>query len=62
MRCGARPVMSSPANRTVPDAGRVSPVIARNDVVLPAPLAPSSATMPESGTVSERSRTACTPP
>ena len=36
--------MSSPATRTRPAVGRISPVIARIVVVLPAPLTPSSAT------------------
>ena len=52
---GASRVMSRPANRMVPDAGRIRPLIARSVVVLPAPFAPISVTISPSSTVSDTS-------
>src|SRR5262245_40241632 len=41
--CGGRVVTSSPKKRTLPLRGGKSPMMALNSVVLPAPLAPSTA-------------------
>ena len=43
LRCGSRPVMSSPWKRTRPLSGLRKPDISANSVVLPAPLGPISA-------------------
>jgi hypothetical protein len=51
--CGAVVVMSRPWKRIVPCRGRLSPLIDRSVVVLPAPFAPSSVTISPSFTVSE---------
>ena len=45
--------MSSPWKRIVPWRGRLSPLIERSVVDLPAPFAPSSVTISPSRTVSE---------
>jgi hypothetical protein len=55
---GARRVMSRPSKRIVPAAAFTKPLIARSVVVLPAPLAPISATISPSPTVSETSSSA----
>src|SRR6185369_17346766 len=52
------PVISSPRNETVPEtilpcSEASSPEIALSSVLFPAPLAPSRATIPSSGTSSE---------
>ena len=54
---GAAPARSVPASRIAPLAVLSRPEIARRVVVLPAPLAPSSATTSPLPTVSVRSRT-----
>ena len=43
LRCGARPVMSSPSKNMRPLSGLMKPDISANSVVLPAPLGPISA-------------------
>ncbi len=43
--CGDAEVMSRPSNRIVPWRGRLSPLIARSVVDLPAPFAPISVTI-----------------
>src|SRR5258708_1539884 len=53
--CGGRSVMSSPKNRTRPEVGGKSPVIALNKVVLPAPLAPMMARRSPAATSNEMS-------
>ncbi len=58
-----RPSMRSPARRIDPALTRPrwtgsSPVTARSNVVLPAPLAPSSATIEPSGTANDAPRRA----
>jgi hypothetical protein len=45
MSSGLRPVRSAPSSSTRPLRGRTMPLIARSRVVLPAPLAPSTAVM-----------------
>ena len=50
IRCGGRPTSDSPRSKTSPESGRSSPEITRSVVVLPAPLAPISATTSPSGT------------
>ena len=42
---GDRPVMSSPANSTAPDVGRICPRMLLNSVVLPLPLGPMTPTI-----------------
>ncbi len=56
------PVMSMPSNRIWPERGGTRPEIARNVVLLPAPLAPISATSWPAFTSSEMPRSAVTPP
>src|SRR5258708_25987542 len=56
-----RPPRSSPNSRTVPVSGIVMFMIMRIEVVLPAPLGPSSPYTAPFGTVSERSVTAMWP-
>ena len=53
--------MSWPAKRIVPPIGVTSPARVVSVVVLPAPLAPSSATISPGATCSETSRIAGTP-
>jgi hypothetical protein len=43
MRCTGQPVIGSPANATLPCISGSTPASARRKVVLPAPLAPISA-------------------
>ena len=45
-RYGGAAVMSEPSYRTRPDAAACAPAIVRSSVVLPAPLAPTSAVAP----------------
>ena len=45
MSSGLRPAWSAPSSRIRPLRGRTIPLIARSSVVLPAPLAPSTAVM-----------------
>ena len=52
---GARRVTSRPSKRMLPDDGRISPLIVRSVVVLPAPFAPISVTISPSSTVSDTS-------
>src|ERR1700744_4291675 len=59
---GPRPVMASPPSVIVPEAARVMPLIARNNVDLPAPLAPRMATRLPAPTLIETSRSASTDP
>jgi hypothetical protein len=54
--------MSWPATRPVPAVGRVSVVIIRTVVVLPAPLGPSRPSTDPSGTTNETSSTATVSP
>src|SRR5713101_4493929 len=54
--------MRRPPNRMRPASSRMSADTARRVVVLPAPLAPSRATTLPSGTLSETSDSARTPP
>ncbi len=61
VRAGAR-VMSVRSNRIAPLATGSKPEIARKSVVLPAPLAPISATSWPRSTVSETPLTAITLP
>ena len=58
---GATPARSSPATRTAPAIGLSSPEIAFSVVVLPAPLAPTSATTSPAPTDSVSSRTTAGP-
>jgi len=60
--CGGVDVMSLPANFTVPLLGRTRPEMARKVVVLPAPLAPMSATTWPSSTENDTPRSAWMPP
>ena len=62
MRCGDVPSMRSPQNEISPDAARLSPEIVLSSVVLPAPLAPMSATTSPSSTVSDTRSSACADP
>ena len=62
MASGPRPVIGSPFNVIVPDAARAMPLIARNKVDLPAPLAPRIATRRPVSTLIETSRKASTEP
>jgi hypothetical protein len=55
-------VMSRPSKITVPPHGLASPNTARNSDDLPAPLAPSTATISPWASVAETPRTACTRP
>ena len=55
-------VMSVPANVTVPRVGCISPEMVRSVVVLPAPLAPMSATISPAPRSMVTSRSACTRP
>ncbi len=48
--CGARRVMSSPRNVTVPESGLIMPVTQLKNVVLPEPLGPMSALILRGGT------------
>ena len=48
--CGGRPSRSSPSNRIVPLSAGVSPVITLNNVDLPDPFGPITATTPPVGT------------
>src|SRR3990172_13291555 len=50
IRCGGRPVMSSPRKRTLPSSGARNPVSAANSVVLPAPFGPISPAIVPSAT------------
>jgi hypothetical protein len=61
-RGGLTPAISSPSKRIDPERGTTSPEIARNVVLLPAPLAPISATSCPALTCSEMPRNAVTPP
>ncbi len=45
MSAGRRRTMLAPSSRTCPARGRSRPEIVRSSVVLPAPLAPSTAVM-----------------
>jgi hypothetical protein len=51
--CGSADVMSAPRNVILPRRGRLSPLIERSVVDLPAPLAPISVTISPSRTSSE---------
>ena len=51
--CGGAIVMSRPSKRMRPCRGRLSPLIARSVVDLPAPLAPISVTISPAPTRSE---------
>ncbi len=62
MRRGLARVMSSPRKVMRPEAGVSTPEIARNVVVLPAPLAPISVTSSPWFTSIDSSRTAATLP
>ena len=55
------PVSISPAKRMSPFCGVSTPAIMRTVVDLPAPLAPSSATISPGWTESDTSRTAAAP-
>ena len=61
-RCAAVAVMSRPSNTIRPAAGRCAPAIARSSVDLPAPLAPTSASVSPSASSNDTSRTACRSP
>jgi len=61
-RSGESREMSSPSNRIWPCRERWSPAMQANVVLLPAPLAPSSATISPAPTSSDTSRTAITAP
>ena len=61
-RGGLAPAMSLPSNSIDPERGATSPEIARNVVLLPAPLAPIKATSCPALTSSEMPRNAVTPP
>ena len=62
MSSGERPRSSVPPTRTLPLRAFTSPEMARTSVVLPAPLAPSTAVMLPSATLSDTLFTATTPP
>ncbi len=58
--CGWALVMSCPSKNTLPDVEGTSPDTARANVLFPAPLAPSTATIPPWGTSMLTSKSACT--
>ena len=62
MRCDDVPSMRSPQNEISPEAARLSPEIVLRSVVLPAPLAPMSATTSLSSTDSDTRSSACADP
>ena len=62
MRFGFSPVMSRPANRTLPPLGAASPFSRLNSVVLPAPLGPMMPRISPSSTSKLTSWTAFSPP
>src|SRR5207302_169884 len=62
MDSGLRPTNSDPSSSTDPCRGLTNPGMVRTTVVLPAPLAPSTAVMAPSGTENETSLSATTPP
>ena len=47
---GSRPWISAPSKLTLPFCGSMTPLIVLRIVVLPAPLAPSTVTIPPFGT------------
>ena len=63
-RAGAQAptVMSASPSRMRPPAGRCAPAMALSSVVLPAPLAPTSASVSPRATLKLTSRTACSRP
>src|SRR5262245_66300065 len=62
MRCGGRPVMLLPRNRTLPALALMKPAMHANTVVLPAPLGPINATISLLPTSSDTRSTAARPP
>src|SRR6266480_4919132 len=62
MRCGGRPVMSSPSNTTRPPVGRSTPVRQLKNVDLPAPLGPISPRIAPLATESDTLLSAASPP
>src|SRR5262245_12949113 len=62
IRSGDRPVMSSPANRIVPEVGRRTPVRQLKNVLLPAPLGPMMARTSPLGTEKSTALRAVSPP
>src|SRR5262245_38648206 len=62
IRSGDRPVMSSPARKIAPDAGRRTPVRQLKNVLLPAPLGPMMARTCPSGTEKSTAVRADRPP
>ena len=60
--CGGSAVTSSPNRRTVPSAGRTTPLIALNVVVFPAPFGPMSPVMRPAGAARVWPATAVSPP
>ncbi len=58
MRCAGKPVTSFPSKNTLPTVGATNPEIVRASVLLPAPLAPSTATTEPGCTVSETPKSA----
>src|SRR5581483_10508609 len=62
IRCGGRPVISSPARKTRPALGARSPESRLMSVVLPAPLGPITAWISPSSSSSESWSTAARPP
>ena len=62
MRYAGARSMRVPKAVIVPCSARTTPEIVRNVVLLPAPLGPRSATTEPSGTRSDTSRSATTPP
>src|SRR5436190_2830026 len=62
MRCGGRPVMSSPSNTTRPPVGTSTPVRQLKNVDLPAPLGPMTARISPRGTAIDTLLSAARPP
>ncbi len=60
IECGDRPSIRSPSNQISPWCAGLRPVMARSDVVLPAPLLPMSAIVSPSSIASDTLRTART--
>ena len=62
MQCDRRPVMSWPRNVIFPARGRSMPAMVRMSDDLPAPFAPTMATISPCGTSSDTRSSACASP